>query len=326
MNLETDQNTPDENLMECRHPIYCNTTYLIAFQLSNIFNDSKTFVDSPTKLPINQSIILLNQLLKIDSISFGSDKDAVVNYFKSSDIDFKKVYDEVFYYPGVDVLPTSMPTELAARPLAGIQSHYFQWAKFLDSTWAMLSRKVNISLISKGSGTSRSETLYPFIVPGGRFREFYYWDSYWVVKGLLVGQRFNMVENILKNFYDYVERHGYVPNGNRVYYSNRSQPPLLVQMVKDYFLASGDIKVLSYAIRKLEKEYLFWMTKRVANGLVEGDYPLNVYNVSNSAPRPESFVEDLAIASTLPDPADSVRFYKDVASGAETGWVSLLYS
>ena len=27
-----------------------------------------------------------------------------------------------------------------------------------------------------------------FVVPGARFREVYYWDSYWVIKGLLVSQ------------------------------------------------------------------------------------------------------------------------------------------
>ena len=27
---------------------------------------------------------------------------------------------------------------------------------------------------------------HPFFIPGQRFRELYYWDSYWVVRGLLV--------------------------------------------------------------------------------------------------------------------------------------------
>lgn len=28
----------------------------------------------------------------------------------------------------------------------------------------------------------------PFIIPGGRFREFYYWDSYWIIRGLIISQ------------------------------------------------------------------------------------------------------------------------------------------
>lgn len=27
-----------------------------------------------------------------------------------------------------------------------------------------------------------------FFIPGQRFRELYYWDTYWVIKGLLVSQ------------------------------------------------------------------------------------------------------------------------------------------
>ena len=37
-----------------------------------------------------------------------------------------------------------------------------------------------------------ASTLLPmsgyFFVPGQRFRELYYWDTYWVVKGLLVSR------------------------------------------------------------------------------------------------------------------------------------------
>jgi len=34
----------------------------------------------------------------------------------------------------------------------------------------------------------------PVIVPGGRFREFYYWDSYWIVKGLIHSEMFHTVK------------------------------------------------------------------------------------------------------------------------------------
>ena len=39
----------------------------------------------------------------------------------------------------------------------------------------------------------------PFIVPGGRFREMYYWDSYWTIQGLLVSQ---MKETVKGGFRD----------------------------------------------------------------------------------------------------------------------------
>jgi alpha,alpha-trehalase len=72
-----------------------------------------------------------------------------------------------------------------------------------------------------------------FIIPGGRFREGYYWDSYWIVKGLIVSNLLDTAETVVRNFLIIVDKYGFVPNGFRKYYLNRSQPPFLTLMVKD---------------------------------------------------------------------------------------------
>ena len=72
----------------------------------------------------------------------------------------------------------------------------------------------------------------PFIVPGGRFREFYYWDTYWIVKGLLFSEMYETAQGVIRNLAYMVDNHGFVPNGGRVYYLLRSQPPLLTSMVE----------------------------------------------------------------------------------------------
>jgi len=46
----------------------------------------------------------------------------------------------------------------------------------------------------------------PFVVPGGRFQEFYYWDSFWVVKGLLACEMFASAKNMLLNFAHLIDR------------------------------------------------------------------------------------------------------------------------
>lgn len=38
----------------------------------------------------------------------------------------------------------------------------------------------------------------PYIVPGGRFNEFFYWDSYFVMLGLQVSGRVEMIKTLLK--------------------------------------------------------------------------------------------------------------------------------
>jgi hypothetical protein len=66
----------------------------------------------------------------------------------------------------------------------------------------------------------------------GRFREFYYWDTYWIVKALLHCDMAQTVKGIIENFLSMVQTYGIVPNGGRIYYLKRSQPPFLTLMVK----------------------------------------------------------------------------------------------
>lgn len=82
------------------------------------------------------------------------------------------------------------------------------------------------------------------MIPGGRFRETYYWDSYWIVKGLLISGMHETVKGMLLNFLLMVDTIGLVPNGGRIYYEKRSQPPLLAPMVELYVNVTGDVEFL----------------------------------------------------------------------------------
>lgn len=62
-----------------------------------------------------------------------------------------------------------------------------------------------------------------------------YWDSYFIVKGLLVSGMVEMSKGMVENLLDDVKKYGFVPNGSRIYYLNRSQPPLLSEMVMSVF-------------------------------------------------------------------------------------------
>lgn len=111
---------------------------------------------------------------------------------------------------------------------------------------------------------------YPYTVPcaKGVFNEIYYWDTYFTNKGLIVSGRVELAKNNCKNMLYLVEKYGYMPNGNRVWYLGGSQPPYLTLMVKDVFDVTGDVEFLKEAYPTLVKEYTFWMEKRIApNGL-----------------------------------------------------------
>ncbi|KAK3076671.1 hypothetical protein LTS18_012374, partial [Coniosporium uncinatum] len=177
-----------------------------------------------------------------------------------------------------------------------------------------------------------------FVVAGGRFREPYYWDSFWIVEGLLrtQGSFTQIALNIIENFLDFVEEFGFVPNGARVYYLNRSQPPLLTQMVRVYVEYTNDTSILARALPILEKEYDFWINNQTVDVQKNGQtYTLNQYTVENNQPRPESYREDYVQANNAsfyaasgevynePRPLtdeEKAQLYQNLASGAESGW------
>ena len=109
---------------------------------------------------------------------------------------------------------------------------------------------------------------HPFIVPGGRFREMYYWDTYWVLRGLLRCGMHATARGILSNFAHLIGAHGMVPNGNRTYYLGRSQPPLLAQMVRDYVDATGDADFVGEILPYLETEYRYWRDRHAVTVLL----------------------------------------------------------
>jgi len=159
-----------------------------------------------------------------------------------------------------------------------------------------------------------------FVVPGGRFREFYYWDTYWIVQGLLLSEMYDTTRGILENFLSMVDKYGFVPNGGRVYYTQRSQPPLLIPMVHSYVNTTSNLTFLQNNINLLEKEFQFWMTNRTVSINKNGnEYKLARYYAPSQGPRPESYSEDYNKAQELP-PENRTDFYINLKSAAESGW------
>jgi len=187
----------------------------------------------------------------------------------------------------------------------------------LNNMWTSLGKTVSPDVLKNPQRYSIIPQSRPFMVPGERFREFYYWDSYWIIKGLLVCDMRETARGIILNALDLVTEFGFVPNGARIYYLNRSQPPLLSEMVYHFYTVTGDIDLVMTALPILEKEYNFWMTSRVVV-MPDGHNVLNHYYTENNAPRPESYREDLNNSHSM-SPSQAMEFYANVAAGAESG-------
>jgi len=166
-----------------------------------------------------------------------------------------------------------------------------------------------------------------YVVPGGRFREVYYWDSYFTMLGLVESGRTDLVGNMLDNFAHLITTVGHIPNGNRTYYLGRSQPPYFAAMVNLYAAATDTARVLKY-LPALEAEHAFWMNG--AEGVAAGQAYRRVVRLPNGSllnrywddrpyPRPEAYKEDYRTAQSLPAERREAM-YRNLRATAESGW------
>jgi alpha,alpha-trehalase len=312
-----------ENSIARACSVYCEGDVLHYVQISGIYNDSKTFVDMP---------------MKVDPEDINS---AFLNLSNPYDVnEIRSFLDKYFYEAGSD-LDSWVPTDLSESPsfLDKVSKKYRDWASDLNQLWLVLGRQVNESTSLYPQRTSFVPRQYPMIVPGGRFRESYYWDSWWIVRGLLVCEMPLTAKYVILNLLDDIDNFGFVPNGGRIYYLDRSQPPLLSEMVVswlDYvgWSSPNATDFLAIAFPVLQKEYNWWMSEENDHFLELSDplspatlYPFNVYHSNETTPRPESYLADLETAEVDIDSLEwetisssQAELYRNIRTGAETGW------
>jgi alpha,alpha-trehalase len=280
-------------------------------------------LDRPTKRPIDEVIAAFEQLSK--PLSNNTElNDFLSEYFGAAGSELAPV-------PSEDL--TTDPTFLEHVNSTDIRDFISQ----VIDIWPDLTRQY----VGAGNCTGCVSSFIPvnrtFVVAGGRFREPYYWDSFWIVEGLLrtQGSFTEIALNIIENFLDIINEVGFMPNGARQYYLNRSQPPLLTQMIRVYVEYTNDTSIIEKALPTLEREHQFFMNNRTVDVELDGEtYTLNHYEVSNTQPRPESYYEDYTTANNESYYAESgiiypgkplneserATLYSDLASGAESGW------
>src|SRR5438128_710462 len=263
-------------------------------QLSGIFADSKTFVDARPLSPPADIAVRYSAARATSGFSLHA---FVQRYFE---------------------LP---------RPIAeGFHTDTSQtMADHIRALWPVLTRAPPSEPADARSSLIPLPNAY--CVPGGRFREVYYWDSYFTMLGLVASGRTDLVKNMLDNFAHLVRTVGHIPNGNRTYYLGRSQPPFFAAMVGLYAAAKDTASALPY-LDALEAEHTFWMegADRMKPGqahrrvvMMPEGVALNRYWDDLPGPRPESYKPDFQVAQGLPDSARE-RFYRNARATAESGW------
>ncbi|WP_267221793.1 alpha,alpha-trehalase TreA [Novosphingobium clariflavum] len=193
----------------------------------------------------------------------------------------------------------------------------------IAALWPQLTRPP----LTPPPGSSALPLPAAYVVPGGRFREPYYWDSYFTMLGLKADGRRDLVESMIDDFVSLIERYGHIPNGARTYYLSRSQPPFFALMLD--LSEQADPAVRARRLAALRKEYAYWMAgeacaktgkKPCARVVPMPDGSLlNRYWDDRDTPRDESFAEDRATAAKASS-RPAADTYRDLRAGAESGW------
>lgn len=108
---------------------------------------------------------------------------------------------------------------------------------------------------------------HPYLVPASEeghefdFNEMYYWDSYFMVQGMLDAEHKDLVVGILENLESLFVRYKVIPNASRTYLTGRSQPPFLTSFIFDVYEAYGfDLEWLNFHMDIAQQEYkTVWM-------------------------------------------------------------------
>lgn len=262
-----------------------------AVQLSNIFPDSKTFVDAN---PVRNPRLIIKD--------YNEQKN-------TAGFNLKRFVKENF------AIPVPANNTFKTDISAGIRKH-------IDTLWQILSRQ--------GRKLPKYSSLLPlpydFVIPGGRFREIYYWDSYFTMLGLQESHKTQLINGMINNFAYLIDKFGFIPNGTRTYYLTRSQPPFFAMMIDLLAKDNGNAVYIKYQ-SELIKEYKFWM--RGAENLQTGQASFNVVKMpggellnrywdESNLPREESFKKDVDAAKiSKQTPSD---FYRNIRAAAESGW------
>lgn len=295
----------------CNSSIYCSGELLQKVQLARIFPDSKTFVDLKLKYSENETLVHFAKLMQ--ETNRNPSREQLANFLDQhfSEGNELEEWNPPDFDPDPPILQQISDSKLRA------------FAKSIIGIWAKLGRKVQDDVRINSDRDSFLYVPNGFIVPGGRFKELYYWDSFWMVRGLLISNMPQTAKGMIENLLYLVEKYGYIPNGSRKYYLGRSQPPLLAAMVASYYTATGDLAWLERCVETVEKELQYWLDRKKVTVEIDGNKYMLLRYFSDreiKGPRPESYYEDYSNAGILPSEEMREDFYAEMKSAAESGW------
>jgi len=260
---------------------------------SKLFDDGKTIADAVLK---------------------DTPTNILAAYAKQKD---QKGFDLMAFYNQYFGKAASSESDYQSDTNASVEDH-------IEKLWEVLTRQAG----KNDTYSSLIQLPNRYIVPGGRFNEVYYWDTYFTMLGLQESGKVELMEDILNNFVYLIDTYGFIPNGNRSYFLGRSQPPFFALMV-DLLQQTKGASVLTTYLPALEKEYEFWMDGFKDELFIKNNIEkrtvqftskraLNRYYDNFKKPRAEMYQDDVEMIAE--GGAQAEQMLLDIRGACESGW------
>ena len=302
--------------------VFCWGPLLQAVQLVDppLFVDSKTFVDMPLRVAPSVALAAFADLPY--AARSGSDRAALATFVGAH---FEPAGSDLHACAPSDWSP-SVPTAYAGLSSPRLRSFL---TSAVHRVWPALTRCVDARVALNPDRHSLLAQPYPLVVPGGRFRETYYFDTLYIISGLLASDMGVTARGLVENLRSLMERdtdRPFVPNGGRSYYAlpGRSQPPLFLASAFAVAEGTGDYSIVDASYPAAAAEHAWWMRTHAVHIVDATGAPhiLNRYIVANqTTPRAESYREDHHTAARAGlVGTDASALYSALAGICESGW------
>lgn len=186
--------------------------------------------------------------------------------------------------------------------------------KFIADNWK------NVIRDNKEDDGSLIGLPYPYTISGTNqmFREIYYWGTYFTNVGLILSGQTQLAQNNIDDMTYLISKYGFMPNGNRTFFTDRSQPPFLSQMVVELYAVTKNLEWLKEKYASLKQEYVFWQEQRMTPSGLNRFYG----QITNREVLKE-FGRSLCVRFAMEAPQDEAvleEYGKAMYTFAESGW------
>uniref|UniRef100_A0A0M3K2I0 Trehalase n=1 Tax=Anisakis simplex TaxID=6269 RepID=A0A0M3K2I0_ANISI len=242
---------------------------LHAVMMLHLYTDSKAFVDKPLKTSAKSIMAEFTRRFP-GKITYG-DREKV-----------REFVHEFFHPISQEMSHCDLPDWQENPPkLSHIRDPRLnEFALTLNKIWSKLCRQMPKEVVS---GANTHSLIY---VPN------HFWLLVRLSESFAFRQSFSYsglhetTKAMLENFQHMIEKFGFIPNGGRLYYLRRSQPPFFIPMVNEYYAETKDEDTVAELFAAMETEFGYWTKRRrVKVTINKKDYNMFQYRAESNVPR-----------------------------------------